>query len=138
MFQLWFWMNWHYKIFSKLKFEWKCVSRQNRNCLLIHHFRHHQINIIKITANISKPNVDKAIWISSSGVWTNSHIFSHPLDLSRSLPPSQNSLGPRTRTLTLDVITLLCWNKLFSRCYMNRYWFYCWKMENRKWRMEKT
>lgn len=53
------------------------------------------------------------------------HIFGHPFDLSRSLPPSQNSLGPRTGTLTLHVIALLGRDELLPRRDMNRDWLYC-------------
>lgn len=43
------------------------MSFRCRNCLLIHEFKHHQTNIIKITTNVIQSNVDTAIWISFPG-----------------------------------------------------------------------
>lgn len=60
----------------------------------------------------------------------NTHVFGHPLDLPRSLPPSQNSLRPRTRTLAFNIVALLSWDELFPRCDVNRYWFHCGRIES--------
>lgn len=109
-----------------MNFPWTIIV-----CLLIHQLGHQQINIIKFQQIFSNQTLKNDLFGSqTSAAQANTHIFRHPFDLSRSLPPSQNCFGPWTGAFALHIVALLSRNKLFSRCDMNCYWFYCWKMEN--------
>lgn len=124
-FQMRSWMNQQKILFTHSEFTWKWIFRCH-NCLLIHQLKHHQTASLKLQQILFSQTLIQRYGYHFPH-WANAYVFGHPLDLSRSFPPSQNRLGPWTRTFTLHIIAFLSWNELLSRCYMNRYWFYCWK-----------